>query len=284
VDPSEKAIHDLRVATRRLLALQELIRELMPDAPVRQLRRGLKDQLDGLDPLRDTQVMLQAVEQLLVQFPVLTPFREHLVKSEEELQQFAIQNIKNISFSAISKNTSNLLRLRSYLEGAVDPGDPLAAADNAFVKATQRASEVDASQPGSFHRLRIGVKRLRYMMEVVKPLLSTAPKGLLKALADYQDALGRIQDASVLLAALEVFRRTDASLDLGPVEAYYREMQNEAISQFLEQQSGLGDFWRSGPGQPFPWEQTDEPLDNPTRDRDEQGGLAEQGRQPAPAH
>src|SRR5262245_50026293 len=48
---SEEAVHDLRVATRRLISTLELVRRMHPDANLRQARRGLKRLLDMFGPL-----------------------------------------------------------------------------------------------------------------------------------------------------------------------------------------------------------------------------------------
>ena len=66
---SEEAVHDLRVATRRLLALFDLLRVLIPRKRVQKIRRALKDQLDELDDLRDTQVLLADISEFIQDIP-----------------------------------------------------------------------------------------------------------------------------------------------------------------------------------------------------------------------
>ena len=55
---SEAAVHDLRVAARRLLAFVEIAHLLDPHPRLLKIRRALKDLIDGFDELRDVQVML----------------------------------------------------------------------------------------------------------------------------------------------------------------------------------------------------------------------------------
>lgn len=80
---SEEAVHDLRVATRRLLALLDLIGILYPGAPVQKLLLAFKDQLDSYDDLRDTQVMLLEVGQQVQELPSLAIFQKFLAKREK---------------------------------------------------------------------------------------------------------------------------------------------------------------------------------------------------------
>ena len=55
---SEDAVHDVRVAARRLVAMLDIARSLEPHPRIQKVRRVLKRQLDDLDDLHDVQVML----------------------------------------------------------------------------------------------------------------------------------------------------------------------------------------------------------------------------------
>ena len=62
---SEEAVHDFRIAARRLLASLDLLRAVMQDPRIQKMRRVLKDQLDDLDDLRDTQVLLADISETI---------------------------------------------------------------------------------------------------------------------------------------------------------------------------------------------------------------------------
>jgi hypothetical protein len=55
---SAESVHDLRIAVRRMLALVERLQAIEPQPRLKKLRRDFKAQLDSLDDLRDTQVLL----------------------------------------------------------------------------------------------------------------------------------------------------------------------------------------------------------------------------------
>src|SRR5512138_3690242 len=55
---SNEAVHDLRVATRRMLALVKLLNSVDRHPRLKKLNNAFKDQLDEFDDLRDTQVIL----------------------------------------------------------------------------------------------------------------------------------------------------------------------------------------------------------------------------------
>src|SRR5262249_28280051 len=61
---SEKAVHDSRVAARRLISVVELLAPFLPPALVKKIGRLLKQHLDTFDELRDTQVQLLTLRRL----------------------------------------------------------------------------------------------------------------------------------------------------------------------------------------------------------------------------
>src|SRR5215216_45722 len=77
---SQEAVHDLRVAVRRLLALIQLLNSISARPRYQKLIRSLKDQLDEFDQLRDTQVILTEISRVLGELPQLREFEEYLQK------------------------------------------------------------------------------------------------------------------------------------------------------------------------------------------------------------
>jgi len=53
---SKDAVHDLRVAARRLIAVLDTLRSLVDDPEIEECRRRVKKSLGALSPLRDVQV------------------------------------------------------------------------------------------------------------------------------------------------------------------------------------------------------------------------------------
>jgi len=253
-DFSEDAVHDLRVATRRLLALLALLRFLLPDLPLRPLRHDLKGQLDSLDRLRDTQVMLGELRGHAEGIPSLAPFQIYLENQERRTLARVGKSFGAIKFVAVSRLNSELLGLSEQLRGEGAVGDPVTAADQAFAVVTQRYAAVDPAQPASMHHLRVAFKSFRYTVEIVHRLVAQFPRPNLKSMDAYQTALGRIQDADVMLSALGAFAAHDESFDPGPGRSYYEQRRAEVIAAAL---SGLGEvqsFWRTSPDRAFPWE------------------------------
>jgi CHAD domain-containing protein len=66
---AEKTVHDLRVASRRLLNTFDMLRLIVPDTHVKSMRQGLKKQLNLFGPLRDVQVQILAVKEMICTYP-----------------------------------------------------------------------------------------------------------------------------------------------------------------------------------------------------------------------
>jgi CHAD domain-containing protein len=105
---SEEAVHDFRVATRRLLSFLDLLRHVMQDPRIQKMRRILKDQLDDLDDLRDVQTLLADISEAIHETPMLKPFQEHLQYKEKHLMRVARKEIKSIKIEDLSKRIKKL--------------------------------------------------------------------------------------------------------------------------------------------------------------------------------
>lgn len=252
---SEEAVHDLRVAVRRLLSLLILLRVVMRDPRIKKMRRVLKDQLDDLDDLRDVQVMLADASENIQSVPVLQTFLESLQKKEKKLLRKARKEIMSIKIAGLSKRIQKLGKMLASSELLDLEITLFSAVDEAYAVVNQRYELVDAGQPATIHRLRVAFKKFRYMIEIIHPIMRGSSTEHLKRLHDYQTAIGDIQDLEVTLHELADFDElAPASYDPEPVRRYYQERHALALSHFIEDKGEVVTFWRSAPDQPFPQE------------------------------
>jgi len=278
---SEEAVHDLRVAARRLLAVLDIVRVLDPHPRVQKTRKALKDHLDSLDDLRDIQVMLAGVVETLEALPQLKPFVELLHKREKLNLRSARKQTKTSHPSELSRRIEKIHGMaEKYSHDEGFNARLLGVVDKAFVNALQAYSQIDASQPGTIHSLRIAFKKFRYMVEIVHPILPEYPAPYLKQMHDYQSMMGVIQDADVLLNALTDYAESNASsFDFEPVRRYHEQCRAKLIAAFLKDKGEINVFWRKAPDQPYPWEKSHDSVHRPPRNRRGRGASAR--RQPA---
>ena len=251
---SNEAVHDLRVAARRMLALIQLLNSIAPRPRLQKLTRAFKDQLDEFDDLRDTQVILAEISETKQELPQLQKFQYHLQSVEENLLKTLRKKLKVIDLFDVSKR---IRRTRDALEAETDDNvnsQVLQAVDDAFLLVKQRHGWIDTAQPATIHRVRIAFKTFRYMVEIIHPLLDGFPAENLKRMHDYQALMGEIQDVEVIMQTLADFPTRGSSLDFGPVRRYYEGRHAEATSAYIEEMNQIDGFWRLTPNQPFPWE------------------------------
>jgi len=251
---SNEAVHDLRVAARRMLALIQLLNSIAARPRLQKLNRAFKDQLNQFDDLRDTQVMLAEISETIKELPQLQKFQYHLQIVEEDLLKTLRKKLKVIDLFDVSKR---IRKTRESLETNSDDElalQTLQAVDHAFLVTKQRHSWIDSAQSATIHRVRIAFKAFRYMVEIIQPLLKDFPPDNLKQMNDYQSLMGEIQDVEVIMQTLADFPSSASSFDHQPVRRYYERCHAEAVSAFIEDMNQLDTFWRPAPDQPFPWE------------------------------
>lgn len=251
---SNEAVHDLRAAARRMLALLWLLNIISPRPRLQKLNRAFKDQLDEFDDLRDTQVIIAEMSETLQELPQLQGFQDYMQGVEKNLLKTLRRKLKVIDLFDVSKR---IRRMRKSLktESNEDLLLPIfRAVDDAFLSTRQRQNWINPAQANTIHRVRLAFKTFRYMVEIVQPVLQAFPSENLKQMHEYQSLMGEIQDVEVIMQALADAPMHASSFDPEPVRRYYERCHAEAIARYLESMNKLATFWRPAPDQPFPWE------------------------------
>lgn len=259
--PSEKAIHDLRVATRRLIATLDVLRTVpvCNGAGLTRTRKQLKQILDALSSMRDIQVQVIAVSRLVTKFPVLSLFLTILLFREKS----AKERFKSRG-AAITGTVAKDGRLESIGQGIVDEESRLQslAANSVLSKAAcevvlgtlaksfmRAASLIPAAMTGKstrIHRLRIAFKKFRYTVEALQPILPGVTPQTLKAMNAYQVRMGNVQDIDVLISEVETYARRHRRADPIQFQRLEERLMNrrkELAEHFLRSAGELETFW-----------------------------------------
>ena len=254
-EASKEAVHDLRVAARRLLSMIDLLRAVAPAPRLQKLRTTFKDQLNRLEDLRDTQVMMVEVSEVLDDLPEAWPFLAHLNKKERRLLR---ETRRQIQLTKPGDMIKRISVVRRSVVKLFEDEDQLnlsmfETVDNALALVLQRAALLDPGRPATIHSLRIAFRKLRYLVEIVHPGLPGYPEELLGIMHDFQAMMGDIQDIEVLLDGLVQFAEKDASFNPEPVRRFFRKRHAEAIDTFFQGMPKLESFWRTSRTAAFPW-------------------------------
>jgi CHAD domain-containing protein len=244
---SEEAVHDLRVATRRLMSLLDLLGKIINGDRLKRTRRALKQRLDMFDSLRDTQVQLLSVESLQASFPDLQSFHDELAGRERQLVKQLGKQVKKLGIARLEKSVeATQKQLRDVFRRPATRDDVfvhiIGAVELAFTKVVERRRNINATQSATIHRTRVAFKRFRYMVEVLQPLLVDVTNDRLKRMHVYQTMMGDIQDIEVLTANLAAFLQQE-NLSLPAAEQTLAGRRAELIEAYLQAADELFTFW-----------------------------------------
>ena len=245
---SENAVHDLRIDTRRILALLDLLETLKFSESFGKLRKIFKKRLDAFDDLRDTHVQRVLLKPMWPKFPEASGFKKHLRKCEKQLECEMSRDVKNAKFGHLNRCLKDIeKRLRQCASNPPTGGSATQSQSllgTAFRRVIVLRRQIRRSVPKTIHRMRIAFKRFRYTAELLQPFLPEFTAQRLERMKDFQDAAGNIQDVAVLLERIDKDIRHE-KISAECVRNLRRELQRyeqRAIDALMERIHELSDF------------------------------------------
>jgi CHAD domain-containing protein len=204
----DEAVHDMRVASRRLRAAIAVFGPAFPGKRYGRFRRHVKELTDSLSRARDLDVMIASISELSTVAPAsyragIEGLREALVKERGRLQKTVRKSLRRLHSADLMAEFQRIAAERSNAESN--------ESEAMFAEAIRsRLDEVWSWQahvhdPGrvyELHQMRIAVKRLRYTMELFAPLRGPLFAKAIDRVRGVQEHLGKIHDADVLAPAL----------------------------------------------------------------------------------
>ncbi|MBD9355345.1 CHAD domain-containing protein [Methylomonas albis] len=237
---NEDNVHELRVSTRRLLALIELLHVLGPQPTLLSIRKALKKQLDGFDELRDTQVMLFEAAKTLPILPELEPFLAHMHRCEQQLLKENQSFIASLYQPKLRRKLKKAGKRFKIQTADIDLQLALPTAiDQIYAAALSRYQELDPANLASIHHLRIAVKKWRYSLLAIQFTDSALAKIELNPLKNYLTRMGDIQNSVVMLQTLELFFQHQIPTE---IERHYQRQQQVLIDSFMKCCSEILEF------------------------------------------
>ena len=185
--PPASAVHDLRVAARRLRAALLLLRRREEDATVKRLQ-------DAPGAVRDLQLQ---IAWLRGRDPALASRRKARLQKafialDRALVAWRLQALPQLLEASAGKFSGRLsgARVRKLLRRRL----------RRLEERLKTALRTPTSP--AMHAVRRTAKQLRYLFELVRPAFPAASKTLLAELAPLQEVLGRLHDVDLRLLLL----------------------------------------------------------------------------------
>jgi CHAD domain-containing protein len=248
-DWDSDAVHDLRVALRRCRTMADALSEVNPGPGWRRLKRASRGLFHALGKLRDTQVKRALIKTL---GPAGDPLRKHILRllsrQENKHRKSAEQALDGFDRREWKKLTRKLtLKARFFPMNSVVYQRLALARLNEAVGLYQQARRRRSAT--AWHRLRIGIKLFRYIVENFLPQRYEVWSEDLKRM---QDLLGKVHDLDVVRG--EIRRNADTN-DPAMVAAWIEKIhggRTVALEEFLARTAGPQSpwlTWRAG----FQW-------------------------------
>ena len=203
-DFDAEAIHDARVATRRLKAALDLLQFVLSDDHRKPLAKALKKLRKRQGPLRDLDVMIEHLGELSshpVHGPAANWLRDRLIHEREEAREKAR---KDAAPADVLAKIGAWWAVREEIVEAREAVDSLLAESlhlqlDAFAERADRIGSADGGNAGDPHELRIAGKLLRYTLELAQAQGHKLPTSVLRGFKKMQEALGNWHDYVVLV-------------------------------------------------------------------------------------
>jgi len=200
-----EAVHQARVATRRLRSTLRTFSSLLDSEWTDRLRDELKWLADLLGAVRDTDVLLERFSEHLAALPAadakLGPrLLAGLVEQRDSARRRLLQAMASDRYAVLLDDLVAATAAPALLPGGDRPAaevmPPLVAKPwKKLRKEVRKAGDDPADE--QLHHLRIRAKRARYAAEAVEPVIGSPAEDFADAMADIQSILGDHQDAVV---------------------------------------------------------------------------------------
>lgn len=259
IDP--EAVHDMRVAARRMRAGMSLFRGFLP-AEAQAIRDELRWIASSLGAVRDLDVQIEQIRawsgKRLSDGPdAASSVLSLLDLRREEARGSLLAALDSDRYRALMADMTSLLDARPDAEGTQDA--PLRQIAPDLVRRRMRsvrkaAGRVSRSErPEDYHELRIRCKRLRYTLEFLSTLYGRPAERMIRVLVRIQDILGEHQDAQAGIDQMRKLAETDgatlpprALLTVGEILGCYRRMAERRRADLPKALRGIrGARWRA---------------------------------------
>jgi CHAD domain-containing protein len=239
------AIHDLRVATRRMQEALEMFAPLLPEEPRERVRRRTRRIRRQFTDLRDADVLARMMQ--------------HLAADPSEQDRAAVLAIGRALASKAARLRRSLTRktrgaphvpgFRKRLRALLDS---LPSSDRAALLRAGRASlreragelrralaRAKRGAPEPLHRARVAVKRWRYGLELAEASKIAACRKAIDQAQEIQDRLGSIHDLDVLI---DLIGEDAPSLRRSETQPLLDRLHNQRRRQWEEARLHLAGF------------------------------------------
>jgi len=248
-----EAIHDMRVASRRLRNALGIFEGALPSRKYKFWQENVQEITRALGAARDCDVQIECVKQFETENidlhwrPGIRRLLLRLSQKRARLQENVLQALRSLEKQKVIPSLSERLTPFSNLYHPAEPFD-IQINRLAFQTIDQRITTFLSYEPfihdpecvKELHAMRIAAKRLRYSIEAFSILKPDATEPLIKVMKSVQDLLGSIHDCDVWIVDIPEFIQKEQTRTMH-YYGYLRPMKRllPGITLFLENRKQL---------------------------------------------
>lgn len=253
--PDPNALHQARVAMRRLRSSFSFFGNVIRDAEYERLREEVRWFTAKLGPVRNLDVMLKRLPAKMKREEKAV--RAALEQAREEAYATAWDAINSQRHRALMLDLLEWLALGSW-RGTRKAAAPLTAfaakrLDRRWRKVRDAGRALDALDAEPRHRLRIDIKKMRYAAEFLADIhrdegIAGRRKAFLGALEELQEQLGHLNDTATgqdIAGTLSLSVNQQEIVHRLTARAYDEAECLAAAGQAYRQLREAGPYWRS---------------------------------------
>jgi CHAD domain-containing protein len=200
-----EAVHDLRVATRRLQEALRFSEPFLPRPAVDRVARRARGIRRSLGAVRDADVLFRLLRRLARRLERgerrLALGIAARLSEEAEAARRAADRRGGLPVPGIRKRLQALLKAARPVPVAVSARGRQVALER-LARAARLLPRARRGDPDGLHAFRIAVKRYRYGLEILDEAGARGLRALIREARDLQRALGRVHDLDVLTALI----------------------------------------------------------------------------------
>ncbi len=212
-----EALHDMRVATRRMRAAFRVFGDFYEPGAIKRLLRGLRRTARALGPVRDLDVFMENAQAYLAGLPAertgeLDRLVGHWQKQRDKARRRMLDALDSRAYQEFVRDFRQFVDTPGMGSLKLDGPTPVQVRHVAPHQIYARYEEVRAYEPfledapiPTLHALRITGKRLRYTLEFFREVLGEAIDEVIQTVVALQDHLGALHDADVARLLLEEY-------------------------------------------------------------------------------
>ena len=210
-----EALHDMRVASRRLRVAVGLFGQYYDKKVIRRISKGLTKTGKNLGRVRDFDVLIEKMDHFLEDLPQedivdLVLFKDYLNSKRNICREKMLKFFQRKKYRKFTNQFDNFLNTGKNAGIFPEPVNDGSKTSYQIIKnkidtVISRGSTLERPTITQLHKLRIAFKQLRYSIEFFGNSIGEQTSECVDLLKIIQDHLGEINDINLILIELEVF-------------------------------------------------------------------------------